>query len=306
MPHRPSTYVEIAPSAGPSAAVISSPHSGAHYPAELLDEIALGRETLRALEDGPTHLLVQGCAADGAVVLAATRARAFVDLNRGPREIDPELLAPGEEAGELEPSAKVLAGLGVVPSRVGTRQIYARPLGAAGIRARLDAAWHPYHHRLEQLLRARERQFGAVLLLDCHSMPAEAAGGARPAIDISLGDRYGTSCDGRLVELAESLLEGHGFRTARNRPYAGGFITEHHGRPHRGRHALQLEIRRDLFMNPRTLEPRPALAEVAAAVRAMSAALAGCVAGLVPTSSVPAREAAVPGAPEPGLLRAAD
>ena len=45
-----------------------------------------------------------------------------------------------------------------------------------------------------------------------------------------------------------------GYTVAHNKPYAGGFITEHYGRPARGMHALQIEINRGLYMNERTLQ----------------------------------------------------
>ena len=41
---------------------------------------------------------------------------------------------------------------------------------------------------------------------------------------------------------------------ALNKPYAGGYITEHYGRPHAGLHALQVEINRALYMNETTFD----------------------------------------------------
>ena len=74
-------------------------------------------------------------------------------------------------------------------------------------------------------------------------------GHARP--DFIIGDRYGTSCSADLSEAATEILTGMGYRVAHNRPYAGGFITEHYGRPAKGLHALQLEINRALYMDER-------------------------------------------------------
>ena len=44
---------------------------------------------------------------------------------------------------------------------------------------------------------------------------------------------------------------------ALNKPYAGGYITEHYGRPHAGRHALQIEINRALYMERSASTSRP-------------------------------------------------
>ena len=48
---------------------------------------------------------------------------------------------------------------------------------------------------------------------------------------------------------------GLGYNVNINRPYAGGFITEHYGRPSQGVDALQIEINRGLYLNEQTLEP---------------------------------------------------
>ena len=72
--------------------------------------------------------------------------------------------------------------------------------------------------------------------------------------DIVLGDRYGTSCASELTDLAAQVLTRLGYSVSRNKPYAGGFITEHYGQPARGLHAMQIEINRCLYMDERTLE----------------------------------------------------
>ena len=77
--------------------------------------------------------------------------------------------------------------------------------------------------------------------------------------DIVLGDRYGTSCASELTDLAAQMLTRFGYSVSRNKPYAGGFITEHYGQPARGLHAVQIEINRSLYMDERTLERTPRL-----------------------------------------------
>ena len=76
-------------------------------------------------------------------------------------------------------------------------------------------------------------------------------------MDVVLGDRFGASCAEDISAFVEERLDAHGLRVLRNKPYAGGFITQNHGAPHRGQHALQIEINRSLYMNEATLEKTP-------------------------------------------------
>ena len=72
-----------------------------------------------------------------------------------------------------------------------------------------------------------------------------------------LGDRYGTSCQRPFADPIDQALRSRGYAVTRNKPYAGGFITEHYGNPANGRHALQIEINRGLYMDERRLEKSP-------------------------------------------------
>ena len=94
------------------------------------------------------------------------------------------------------------------------------------------------------------------ILVDCHSMPSSVRalpGGRRP--DMVLGDRYGTSAGARLVAIATGRLTRLGYDVARNKPYAGGYITERYGRPAIGQHAIQIEINRGLYADERIYRP---------------------------------------------------
>jgi N-formylglutamate amidohydrolase len=62
--------------------------------------------------------------------------------------------------------------------------------------------------------------------------------------------------------LVDSALRARGYTVLRNKPYAGGFITEHYGEPALGRHALQIEINRGIYMDERSLEKNRAFAEL--------------------------------------------
>ncbi len=297
----PAPYLIVAPHGPRLPVLLSSPHSGRCYPRAMLPQIRLAPELLRGLDDGPVdELLVRGCAV-GATLVAATYPRAVVDLNRGESEQDPATLADPAAVAGLRATLKARAGLGVVPTRLMGEPIYAERLSAAELQRRIAAAYRPYHARLADSVAELRGQFGAVLVLDCHSMPTlpAPARGERP-IDVSLGDRFGRSCHPRLIETAERSLAGAGLRVARNRPYAGGHITERYGEPARGSHALQLELRRSLFMDERSHVRHEGFAALQALMGALVEALAGTVEAL-PLACRPA-----PAAPEPArALRSA-
>ncbi len=256
-------YLLVAPVGHASPLVLSSPHSGRHYPDGMLDQWRLPPASLRALDDGPVdELLARGCSA-GAALLAATYPRAVVDLNRDPGELDPEALVDPAAVPNLRPTAKARAGLGVVPTRLLGEPICRGRLHAAELRRRLALVHDPYHAQLASMLRERHQRFGVALVLDCHSMPTMASPlrGER-CLDVALGDRFGRSCHPALISAAERWLAAAGLKVARNRPYAGGHITERHGEPERGTHALQVELRRSLFMDEATHERHAGFAEL--------------------------------------------
>lgn len=268
----------LQPEANPVPLVISSPHSGQIYPPSLLGNVALGLDHLRRLEDGCVDRLFDCGPHLGAPLLRARFARAYVDPNREAFELDPDLFDARLPAHVNVGSAKARAGLGTIPSRLGGRPIYGPKLTFAEAERRIHLAYWPYHDALQRLLGQSMATFGGVLLLDCHSMPSVTANGAMAAeevVDIALGDRYGRSCAPAAVARAETVLRQQGLRVARNRPYAGGYITTRYGQPDEGVHALQIEVRRDLYMDERSLRPHPRFDALRAVIRHLLVDLAG-------------------------------
>jgi N-formylglutamate amidohydrolase len=261
--------------------VISSPHSGQIYPPSLLSLTRIERSYLRRLEDGCVERLFCHGPGVGAPLLHALFARAYVDPNRAAFEFDAELFeGPLPDHVNLD-SVKARAGLGSIPSRVAGHAIYRSRLSYDEAERRLRTAYWPYHHALQGLLAQAMARFGVVLLLDCHSMPSLSTNGTAAngrGVDFALGDRYGRSCSATLVAVAEGLLRDKGFSVARNRPYAGGHITASYGCPEADMHALQIEVRRGLYMDEQTLAPHAALGELQAVLRDLLALLAQCTA----------------------------
>jgi N-formylglutamate amidohydrolase len=92
--------------------------------------------------------------------------------------------------------------------------------------------------------------------------------------DLVIGDRYGTSCAALLADIVEQTMTSLGYSVGRNKPYAGGFITEHYGNPASGLHAIQLELNRAIYMDERRRERGPNFAQVTADFAKLADALA--------------------------------
>lgn len=260
--------------------VFDSPHSGRRYPPPLISRSKLDPRTLRRSEDCFVDMIFAGVVALGAPLLAAQFPRAYVDVNRECYELDPSMFHDALPAHANTSSPRVNGGLGTIPRLVAEgSEIYRDKLSFLEVEARLAALYRPYHDALKQLLTRTRDLFGWALLVDCHSMPSHSIGGDSdpryPRPDIVLGDRYGVSCAPDIVASAERFLTGRGYRVIRNNPYAGGYITEHYGRPAQGWHTLQVEINRAIYMNEATFKPTKGFSRVARDMSALAHALGG-------------------------------
>mgnify|MGYP003672042799 FL=1 len=240
--------------------VFNSPHSGSIYPERFLDLSRLDPHTIRASEDMDVDKLFQSVTEFGAVLQRANFPRAYLDVNREPYELDSGMFFAPLPPYANTRSLRVNGGLGTVARIVAeNRDIYASKLDPGDALARIELIYRPYHDSLRHLLARTHGRFGQALLIDCHSMPSQYGAPrsgveteARP--DMILGDRYGTSCRNDVIDYAMFLLRQAGYAVVKNRPYAGGFITEHYGRPHQDLNAFQIEINRRLYMDETTLK----------------------------------------------------
>ncbi|MFP1632149.1 N-formylglutamate amidohydrolase [Zhengella sp. ZM62] len=237
--------------------VFNSPHSGRHYPRRFLDMVRLDAQAIRRSEDCHVDLLFRHVAQQGAPLLSAGFPRAYLDVNREAYELDPKMFSDRLPPFVNMRSVRVAGGLGTVPRIVSEGvHIYDGKLRAAEALLRVEHYYKPYHARLRRMLLTTHALFGMAVLVDCHSMPASVRvpdnGGAA---DFIIGDRFATAASPALSDHAIALLKGMGYRVAYNKPYAGGFITEHYGRPARGLHAIQVEVNRGLYLNEATYEP---------------------------------------------------
>ena len=237
--------------------VLNSPHSGKYYLEEFVSQSRLSSSAIRSSEDFMVDELIRGAIQWGMPLLSAEFPRAYLDVNREPYELDPAMFEDELPHFANTRSVRVASGLGTIAKIVAEGQdIYQQKLRVTEALSRIENVYKPYHAALRGLLARTHVQFGCAVLLDFHSMPSATKlrfVESRP--DIILGDRFGKSCAPALMHHARSILQGLGYHVELNKPYAGGFITEHYGRPDNGLHALQLEINRGLYMNELKLEP---------------------------------------------------
>ena len=255
--------------------VFGSPHSGTSYPRSFLEHTQLSTLDLRRSEDTYVDRLIAPVVQKGAPMLAARFPRCYCDLNREPYELDPRMFNEPLPAFANTASLRVAGGLGTVPRVVGDRQpIYRRKLSVRDALDRIETLYKPYHSAMRRLLAKSHVRFGASVLVDCHSMPSliRTASGTLSA-DFVVGDRFGASCAPQIADTIVDSLRSQGFTVTRNKPYAGGFITQHYGRPDKGIHAVQLEINRGLYMNERTLVPNAGFNVIMEALQEMMDAL---------------------------------
>lgn len=245
----PPAFRRLGPADPVSPVVLSVPHAGRFYSSAMLADAAVPPARLCQLEDRHADLLITDAVEYGATAFVADHARAWIDLNRDPREIDPAMIAGPVTAASVMHSARTRHGLGLVPNRIGEGvRLWRRKFTIGEINARIEAFHRPYHEAIADALAKARARFGVALLLDCHSMPTLRQE-PHPSPTIVIGDRFGRGASAILSDLAEMVMRRAGLVVSRNAPYAGGYSLDRHGRPQLGVHALQIEIDRKLYLD---------------------------------------------------------
>jgi len=271
-------FLVLDPDTTAAPVVFASPHSGNVYPPQFVSAARLDAISLRSSEDAFIDELFTAAPALGMPLIKARFPRAYVDVNREPWELDPGMFADRLPDYVNRASPRASAGLGTIARIVANgAEIYAGKLSFADAKERIETLYMPYHARLAALLREIRRGWRCSLLVDCHSMPSPAGTNERNAgkrrVDVVLGDCHGQSCTPAITDLVERTLPELGYTVARNDPYAGGFTTRHYGQPRDGRHALQIEINRSLYMDERSMALRPHFATLSIHITRLMAVL---------------------------------
>jgi len=237
--------------------VLDSPHSGHDFPADF--GAVVSEAELRESEDCYVDELYAAAHELGVPLLAATFPRTYLDPNRNAGDVDLDLI-DGPWPWEYRPSGKARIGKSLVWRTLEDgRPIYGGRLAPEAVRRRIDRVHAPYHHSLQELLARAFKKHGRVYHINCHSMRSVAgkqsedgAGSVRP--DFVLGDRDGTTCERRFTELVRETLAGMGYHVTVNEPYKGVELIRAYSDPKAGRHSLQIEINKRLYMDERTLQ----------------------------------------------------
>ena len=272
----PPPFEIVEPAEWRAPIIFNSPHSGSVYPAEFLDISRIDLPTLRRSEDSFMDELIAELATRGFPVVRVNFPRSYVDVNREPYELDPRMFIGRLPSFANTRSMRVAGGLGTIPRVVGDGQeIYRERLSVEDALARIETLYKPYHRALRQLINRVHQTFGTVAVVDCHSMPSIGVSRDEPRRpDVVIGDRYGTSCAPVLPDMVEDIMVQLGYSVGRNKPYAGGFITEHYGNPAAGLHAIQIEFNRALYMNERRFERSAGFGRLAADLELLAERLA--------------------------------
>ena len=236
--------------------VLNSPHSGRIYTDAFMKNVQLSDFAIRKSEDFLVDELFSSGVAIGLPMLVANFPRAFLDVNREPYELDPKMFDGQLPEYTNTQSVRVSTGLGTIAKIVADREeIYHTQISVSEALERIEKIYKPYHSCLRRLLAETHVQFGYAVLIDCHSMPSAHHGSPyerRP--DFVIGDRFGSSCSEELTLCLRDNLKALGYKVVLNKPYAGGFITQHYGRPDNGLHAVQIEINRGLYMDESAMQ----------------------------------------------------
>jgi N-formylglutamate amidohydrolase len=236
--------------------VLDSPHSGNRFPDDF--GAAVSEAELREGEDCFVDELYAAAPGMGAPLLAALWPRTYLDPNRHAGDVDLDLI-DGPWPWEYVPSGKAKLGKALLWRTLEDgRPIYARRLSPESVRARIERCHAPYHAALRGLLDASVKKFGKVWHINCHSMRGTAGkqsedGEGNVRADFVLGDRDGTSCEPAFTELVRGMLSGMGYSVKVNDPYKGVELVRAYSDPKAGRHSLQIEISKRLYMDEAAL-----------------------------------------------------
>jgi N-formylglutamate deformylase len=270
--NRHDAYDRTDPEGNRTPVVLDSPHSGTAYPDDFRPAVPMDR--LRQAEDSYVHELYACGPGLGATLIAARFPRSYIDPNRSVLDIDTTLIdAPWP--GPAAASRKTELGIGLVWRVLDTGEpIYSRKLSVDELRRRITLYHQPYQKAVKDALDATFAHFGSVWHLNCHSMPALSSviseeGPGKPRPDFVLGDRDGTTCDAAFTAFVADALSGMGYTVKINDPYKGVELVRAFSDPGTGRHSLQVEVNRRLYMDERTGAKTPGFARLARDIERM-------------------------------------
>jgi len=244
-------YILRPPEAPAVPVLVDSPHSGMEWPEDFAP--AASREAILTTWDAFVDELWGGAPSVGATLLAAHFPRAYIDANRAPDDIDETLLAEPWPT-PLVPTPYTQRGMGLIRRYALPQQpMYDRRLTVQEVEQRLARYYRPYRDTLAAQVAELHERFGVSCHVNVHSMKSHGnamnvdVGAARP--DVVVSDRRGVTAAPALTAWAADWFRAQGLRTQVNEPYQGGDIVARSGAPAQGRHSIQVEFNRALYMD---------------------------------------------------------
>ena len=139
--------------------VLASPHSGTNYPPDLIAASRLDPLNLRRSEDSYVDEIFGAGPDLGAPMLKARFARAYLDPNREPFELDPTMFEDALPDFVNRHSPRVRVGLGTIARVVASgEEIYARKLRFAEALHRIEQLYRPLTKSDQETLKRLTRQ----------------------------------------------------------------------------------------------------------------------------------------------------
>ena len=245
----------ITPQSNVIPLIFDSPHSGSSFPSDFVSDVSASQ--LKTGWDAFIEELWEASTNFGAHLLHAKFSRMYIDPNRAPDDIDPEML--DETWEQCNPTKYSLRGMGLIRRfALPDVPMYTAPLTKKLISNRITKFYMPYHQKLTELLDTQYQKFGGVWHIDCHSMKSTGnqmnIDSGKPRPDIILGDNDGQCASNEFVSIVEQAFINRGYSVVRNDPYKGGYLINHYADVKNNRHSMQIEINRSLYMNEKTFE----------------------------------------------------
>lgn len=187
--------------------------------------------------------------------------RYAVDLNRIPQDVDSASVIGVAASAGSHPH-----GFHWVKT-MNNEVLMAQPMSQETHQNLTDLIYEPFHQTLRNFIAEMgARGESPLFQIDAHSMPslgtAQHRDPGETRADIVISDCLGKSCGSKFRDLVIAAYATAGFRVAYNWPYYGGRVTEQYGDPAHKRHAIQVEIKRGLYMDESTKKLKPQWLEV--------------------------------------------
>ncbi len=233
---------------------ISCPHSGEKIPMEAnwlqeLNPITLLRDVDRFIDTFYRPLAKK----NGFPFIYTPWSRYAIDLNRLNIDVDSDSVQKSTNS-----SGTFSSGLHWVKTSIG-ETLMKKPISKELHAILVKSYYEPFHNAIKAQFEYFKLQgHKRIFHIDVHSMPSKGTSIHRDPgetrAEIVISDEDGRSCDPKFKDLVVFSYEKAGFEVKVNWPYKGGRITQTYGNPFKGRHTIQIEMNRSIYMNEKTKE----------------------------------------------------